>query len=192
MLAIFFGTSSLCTTLIEVTQSHSQCIYSLYTAYDRISENLNQLIRMNDEALKLRRQYKITKLKLQAAYATGRAVQISIYEAQIAAIEFKKAALDTQQKLQLERAELERQKMIVNTKKIWGKKLLSATSRELLVRPDIPGDLAPVYLVDASLKKSQVAQISFKNKSGPYSCAVSLEKRSDLYRATLAEVKHDL
>lgn len=200
LLTVFFATASIALLAREHTRTQTLCKNHLFNMQDNISILLNKLMGLNSKAQTLRIRYKRAQMQFQMAALTGNPARIAQAEARLMQIEFERVALDTEQKGLITQANT-----IIQTSKIklqheLNKQQAHINSNNLAVQPDILNDTAPIYKTEPNFRQAQLARARYtwqlpmllrvlKNQQTDFqfTCAVSIEKRLTLYRATLVE-----
>jgi hypothetical protein len=196
------------------------CRKKLFTAQQSVAQNLSVLMGLNPLARSLRLQLRLAYLKL-AVVAANPGAEAAVL-AQIAKIQQQQIALDEKQKALLTQSEF-----ALRSGQIQSELAVSSAAREksryydrllylslsgvrsravhLAVRPDSPGDIAPIYELEPDFKAKQSLQTFWKveyswinsswiQKSLHWrrivvsdSCRSSIEEKTDQFRAVLNE-----
>jgi len=113
----------------ESTRLKSICENHLFYYSFLLSEQMNDLQKLNAPAAKLRAQYKKAQLSLQVALATGNAVRIATAEAKLVQVTFARAALAQKQKQIFIFVEIQRMQNQINTNRALQKNILQINNK---------------------------------------------------------------
>lgn len=203
-LLMVFG--SLAYILKERSRLTSLCTTHLFRMQTQVASQLNQLIKLNLPAKKLRKRMRRAQAELFRAQSTNNQVGIYRAEMKIMKIQFEQVNLDNQQQKLIQTANQIGSTTAVRLKSSMLKNKVTVQTNPLAVQADIPNEIAPIYVVNLNLREQQKAQAHYSyNMPRVFTeishhvidlkhrfeekCAVSIEKRKDKYLATLVGAK---
>jgi hypothetical protein len=195
LLSLLMTLGALSHFLTRHTEYSNQCVNVLMVLQDQLAEKLKQLMLKNKPALTLRKRERQAKTELLAAIATANAVKILNAEQKLIKIQLKQVKLSIEQKNILAESLALSAKAKINLKsKMHGQKIKPLLPTGLAVEPDIFNDIAPAYILKKDFSNEQMSSAQYEfvsaqfenlRRTYKFSCAATIEKRANQYRATL-------
>lgn len=176
--------------ITQVTKAQSVCDNQHYHLQYNLANELNALLKLNPKALALRLKANTAKIRLAAATTSGNPAAIAAASAYSSQVYLQRLKLDQEQKQILLRARLLSSRTALTANYALSKYRPETKTNELAVTPDLPGDLAPLYIEKLQFQNAQKSQSRFYIKVAQHnfalSCAATIEKRGSHYFAALA------